>query len=181
MPVALPGAKIWENTVPLTTAASPLVSPWFETSGFTSVLLAWTFTTGTTVITMEGSFDGSTLDSSLPYPAIPAVVPVTPAVPATTVAAQNTNAYPVQVVITGGTLTAVVVGGTTVGTAAGTYVVNPGSAISITYSAAPTWAWTAEGGSPTVTLPVMHTFIRFRVVQTSSNATVTTIYAQARQ
>jgi hypothetical protein len=66
----------------------------------------------------------------------------TPAVPASTVTAQNTNAWPVFVTITGGTLTFVFVNGVQVGTTAGTYVVPAGQTISITYSVAPTWAWT---------------------------------------
>lgn len=64
-----------------------------------------------------------------------------PAVPGSTVAQQNTNSFPVQVVITGGTITAVVVNGVTVGAGAGTYTVPAYGSISITYSAAPTWVW----------------------------------------
>jgi hypothetical protein len=109
MAATLPGYKLWENTVPLTTGASPLVSGWIETTGFTNVVLAYVFTTGTTVISVEGSFDGSTLDSSMPYAAL---------------------------------------------------------------GAAPQAA---------LVVPVMHTFIRLRIVQTVSNATVTTAYAQSRQ
>jgi hypothetical protein len=46
------------------------------------------------------------------------------------------------VVITGGTMTAVKVGSAQVGTGAGTYTVPGGTPITLTYSAAPTWAWT---------------------------------------
>lgn len=77
--------------------------------------------------------------------------PATPSVPATTVPAQNPNAYPVQVVITaaGATITVVTVNGVVVGAAAGTYVVPAFGAISITYAVAtPTWAWTAFGTIP---------------------------------
>lgn len=79
-------------------------------------------------------------------------VPSTPnsgSVLATTVAQQNVNTYPVQVVIgaNGATITAVVVNGITVGTAAGTYTVPAFGAISVTYTVAtPTWAWTNAGG-----------------------------------
>ncbi len=69
--------------------------------------------------------------------------PVQPSVPATTAAAQNPNPFPVQVVITGGTLTVVAINGITVGTTAGTYYLAPGNQIAITYSVAPTWVWTA--------------------------------------
>jgi hypothetical protein len=68
-----------------------------------------------------------------------------PAVPATTVPAQNVNNYPVTVVIgaNGATITAVTVNGVVVGTAAGTYAVPPYGSISITYTVAtPTWTWT---------------------------------------
>ena len=108
-----PGYKVWENTVPLTTAASPLVSPWFDTTGFTTLLVECVFTTGTVALTVEGSFDGATLDTTMTY-----------ADTGLPVSASNTPA--------------------------GLAVV------------------------------VKHTFVRFRVVQTVSNATVTTIYVQAR-
>lgn len=65
-----------------------------------------------------------------------------PAVPGSTVGVQNTTGYNVQVVITGGTMTAVIVGGVTVGAGAGTYQLPAGSTISMTYSVAPTWVWT---------------------------------------
>lgn len=109
MPVqAPPGFKVWENAVPLTTAASPLVTAWLETTGYTNLLLAYVFTTGTTVMTVEGSFDGAALDTTMPYAAL---------------------------------------------------------------AAAPQTA---------LVVPVMHTFIRFRLVQTAANATVTTVFAQSR-
>lgn len=71
-------------------------------------------------------------------------VPSQPAVPATGVAQQNLNAYPVTVVINanGATITAVTVNGVVVGTAAGTYVVPAFGSISISYTVAvPTWVW----------------------------------------
>jgi hypothetical protein len=73
-------------------------------------------------------------------------VPSQPSVPASTVAQQNVNTYPVQVVISAGTITAVVVNGITVGSAAGTYTVPAFGSISITYSVAPTWVWSNAGG-----------------------------------
>lgn len=69
-----------------------------------------------------------------------------PAVPATGVAQQNVNQFPVQVVISpnGATITNVSVNGVTVGTAAGTYTVPANGSISIAYSVAtPTWVWSA--------------------------------------
>lgn len=67
---------------------------------------------------------------------------VTPAVPASGTPATNTSGVPVTVVISGGTVTNVVVNGVSVGTGDGTYNLPPGSTIAVTYSAAPTWTWT---------------------------------------
>jgi hypothetical protein len=65
----------------------------------------------------------------------------TPSIPSSTTPVTNTSPLPATVVITGGTMTNVSVGGVTVGTGAGTYTVPSGVAISMTYSAAPTWTW----------------------------------------
>jgi hypothetical protein len=67
--------------------------------------------------------------------------PSQPAVPASTVPIQNPNTYPVKVVISGGTVTAVTVNGITVGTGDGPYLVPAAGSISVTYSVAPTWVW----------------------------------------
>lgn len=67
-----------------------------------------------------------------------------PGVPASTVGVQNTTGYNLQVVITGGTMTAVIIGGVTVGAGAGTYQLPAGATISMTYSVAPTWTWQAQ-------------------------------------
>jgi hypothetical protein len=84
----------------------------------------------------------------------------TPAVPATTVNATNSNSFPCQVVIAanGSTISAVTVNGSGVGTAAGTYVVPAGGTIAISYTVAtPTWTWTAlvagVSGNPIGSLP----------------------------
>jgi hypothetical protein len=66
----LPGYKIWSNTTALTTAASPLVTGWFDTTGFTQLVISHLSAGGTTVFTVEGSFDGSTLDTDLTYTAV---------------------------------------------------------------------------------------------------------------
>jgi len=75
--------------------------------------------------------------------------PSQPAVPASTVAQQNTNSYPVQVVVSGGTATATYVNGVLVGAGDGTFVVPAYGSISITYSVAPTWVW--SNASPLTT------------------------------
>lgn len=79
-------------------------------------------------------------------------VPAQPAVPATGVAVQNPNTYPVTVVISanGATITNVTVNGLTVGTAAGTYTVPAAGTISIAYTVAtPTWVWSNALGAAT--------------------------------
>ena len=106
----LPGYKVWENTVPLTTGNSPLVTGWYDTTGYTTLQVNAVFAGGTTTLTVEGSFDGSTLDSTMTYGA----------------------------------------GITASNTPAGAQVV------------------------------VQHSFVRFRVVQTTANATTTTIFVQSR-
>lgn len=80
MPVP-PGWKLWEQTAPVTVAQSPLVSPWFDTTGFTNLFISYVFTnsTGTTVLTVEGSFDGSTQETDITYSAVGAT-PATVAV-----------------------------------------------------------------------------------------------------
>ena len=183
MPFTLPGNRLWEYNTPATVALSPIVTPFIETTGFTNMLLSYVFTnsTGTTTLTVEGSFDGSTQDTDVTYPALPALVPAQPAVAASTVAVQNLNLYPVQVVISAGTITAVVVNGVTVGTAAGTYVVPPQGAISVTYSVAPTWVWSALPAFLAAVVPVVTPYVRFRVVQATADATRTKIFVQARQ
>jgi hypothetical protein len=88
-------------------------------------------------------------------------VTATPAVPATTVAATNSNSFQVAVTIAanGATISAVTVtGGGAGGTAAGTYVVQPGGTIAISYTVAtPTWSWSAlvagVSGNPIGSLP----------------------------
>jgi hypothetical protein len=75
-----------------------------------------------------------------------------PAVPASTVPIQNTNNFPVKVVISGGTATATFVNGVQVGAGDGTYIVPAAGSISITYSVAPTWVW-SYGGTGTLQTP----------------------------
>jgi hypothetical protein len=69
MPVTPPGYKVWETATPLTTAASPLVTGWYDTTGYTTLLVTAVIanSTGTTTFTVEGSFDGAALDSTMTY------------------------------------------------------------------------------------------------------------------
>jgi hypothetical protein len=66
----------------------------------------------------------------------------TPAVPASTTPVTNTGFIPVTVVISGGTVTTVLINGTSAGSGDGTYTLPAGGTIAVTYSAAPTWTWT---------------------------------------
>jgi hypothetical protein len=68
----LPGNRLFEYVTPATLALSPIVSGWYDTTGFTNMLLAWVFTnsTGTTTLSIEGSFDGATLDTDMTYAAL---------------------------------------------------------------------------------------------------------------
>lgn len=64
-----------------------------------------------------------------------------PAVPASTVAYQNTFWRDAAVTITGGTVTAITVDGVVTGLTSGTVIVPSGKTISWTGAAAPTWKW----------------------------------------
>lgn len=65
-----------------------------------------------------------------------------PAVPASTVAFRSPAWRDAAVTITGGTVTAIAVDGQTLGVTSGTVFVPTGRNITLTYSVAPTWAWT---------------------------------------
>lgn len=69
----------------------------------------------------------------------------TPGVPLTTVPLVSTVNQPVQVTITGGTMTNVTINGSTVGTGAGTYTLPALGTIVMTYTVAPTWNWFSLG------------------------------------
>lgn len=107
MATTAPGSKIWETVTSLTVANSPLVTDWFDTDGYTNIVLAYVFTAGTTVITVEGSIDAEVQDTTHAYAALAA---------------------------------------------------SPQTALVV---------------------PVMHDFIRLRLVQTVADATVTSVFAQA--
>jgi hypothetical protein len=64
-----PGALLWQNTTPITTAGSPLLSPWIPTSNFSRVLPFFAFAGGTSTHSIEGSFDGSAADADFTYAA----------------------------------------------------------------------------------------------------------------
>jgi hypothetical protein len=68
----------------------------------------------------------------------------TPSVPASGTPVTNTSSLPATVVVSGGTGTNVAINGVAQGTFNGTYTVQPGATISLTYSVAPTWTWTLQ-------------------------------------
>src|SRR5207249_4320652 len=81
MALTPPGWKVWDYVTPATLALSPIISPWFDTTGYTNLLVSYVFTnsTGTTTLTVEGSFDGSTQETDITYAAVgatPATVQV---------------------------------------------------------------------------------------------------------
>jgi hypothetical protein len=82
------GWKLWEYVTPATTALSPIVSPWYDTTGFTTLLLTYVFTnsTGTTTLTLESSFDGTTQDTDMAYAAVAASPQITTGVSVTILA-----------------------------------------------------------------------------------------------
>ena len=64
-----------------------------------------------------------------------------PSVPASGTAATNTYGVDANVFVAGGTVTEVAIGGTSTGATSGSFRVPAGQTITLTYTAAPTWAW----------------------------------------
>lgn len=83
---------------------------------------------------------------------IPPVSVATPGLPSSGGSATNNTGWPVSVAVSGGTVTNVTVNGVQVGTGDGTYIVYNSQSISLTYSVAPTWTWTAVSGYETLYL-----------------------------
>jgi ribosomal protein L37AE/L43A len=105
---------------------------------------------GTFTVTSTGSpaFTASPVD----------VAPYQPAIAPTTVAVFNPLPTPVNVVLTGGTVTVVSVNGTTVATSSPAVVQVPAfGSIALTYSVAPTWLWYDPDGSPAMPAGVTFT------------------------
>jgi hypothetical protein len=136
-----------------TPAVPPVATPLFNPYAFPVTITV----TGTlTAVTINGVSAGTGGTYTLPgfgqismsYPSSPTwvwSVPTAPAVPASTVAATNSFAFPVPVTITGGTVSAVVINGVTQGTTSGYFLVPVAGTISITYTSAPTWSWATSG------------------------------------
>ena len=59
------GTVLWTRTTPVTTAESPVLSPWINAEGFSQFYAIGAAAGGTTVVTAEWSFDGINLDSDI--------------------------------------------------------------------------------------------------------------------
>ena len=81
--------------------------------------------------------------------------PATPSVPASGTAQQNTNPYPVDVYLYGGTVTEIQItkngtaytvfsNSTGLALSGQAYKLNPGDSITVTYTAAPSWEWLSD-------------------------------------
>jgi pectate lyase-like protein len=64
-----------------------------------------------------------------------------PAVPASTVPVTNNFGVDATVFVTGGTVSAIAIGGTATGVTSGSFRVPSGQTITLTYTVAPTWEW----------------------------------------
>jgi hypothetical protein len=56
---------LWTLTTPVTTAASPVLSPWFNVDGSGQYYVIGVTAGGVSVLTAEWSFDGLVLDSDI--------------------------------------------------------------------------------------------------------------------
>lgn len=85
--------------------------------------------------------------------AAPAMFTTAMTLGATTVASVNPNPVPVDITISGGTVTVIAVGGVVTGLTTGTFRIPPAGSITVTYSVAPafTQADVAPAALPTVT------------------------------
>jgi len=83
------------------------------------------------------------------------LAPTTPSVPASGTAQQNTNPYPVDVYVYGGTVTEIQItkngtaytvfsNSTGLALSGQAYKLNPGDSITVTYTTAPTWEWLSD-------------------------------------
>jgi hypothetical protein len=86
------------------------------------------------------------------------VTVTTPGVPASGTPLVSTYTWPVYVTITGGTMSAVVINGATVGSGAGNYVIPAQGTITLTYTVAPTWAWSFTPPVPASTVAFQNIF-----------------------
>jgi len=90
---------------------------------------------------------GIVVDSGISYVAAlnpgynPVGVLTAPAIPASGTAVTNTFGIRVRVFISGGAVSAIAINGTATGLTSGTFELDPGETITLTYTSAPTWTW----------------------------------------
>jgi hypothetical protein len=72
-----PGTVLHVQTTPVTTAQSPVLSPWINTEGFSQYYGIGVASGGTSTVTAEWSFDGSTVDSDITATTITLALTVT--------------------------------------------------------------------------------------------------------
>ena len=65
----------------------------------------------------------------------------TPTLPASESAISNSSGRKMQVIIWGGAASVVTINGFGIGVGAGTFILNPGDSIAVTYTTAPQWVW----------------------------------------
>jgi hypothetical protein len=58
-------ASIYQNTTPVTQAASPVTSPFQQVSAASQVIATWTATGGSTAVAAEWSFDGVNVNTEI--------------------------------------------------------------------------------------------------------------------
>ena len=99
---------------------------------------------GVTIVSSGAYFDAGG-NSDLTIRSCPGYNPTgpqtAPAIPTSGTAYTNPFPFDCAVYITGGTVTAVAIGGTATGLTSGQFFVPAGETIALTYSAAPTWTW----------------------------------------
>jgi len=120
----------------------------FDTNGASSFYLVHGDNVDASILDVKSIY-GATLTGISDSGFTNSLVPTTPTVPASGTAQTNNNFYPVNVYLYGGTVTVIdytPAGGsaTQVGTSGpATVRLNPGDAITLTYSGTPTWNWVA--------------------------------------
>ena len=91
---------------------------------------------------LSGVFTHSKFDSNIGYN--PTGPQTAPAIPASGTALTNPFPFNCTVYVTGGTVTAIAVGGTATGLTSGSVFIPAGETITLTYTSVPTWAWIGD-------------------------------------
>jgi hypothetical protein len=73
-----PGTVLWTLTTPVTTAASPVTSPWINTDGFTQMYVIAVAAGGVSALALEWGFDGAMVDTDITATTVTVALTVTP-------------------------------------------------------------------------------------------------------